>query len=140
MKRSRAAVLAEVLVGTCRSMREQRRACEVWTLNIGHGQCHVNGPLALLHRLGVVRAAKAHQPGALQLPCGEWKQLSQSTAQLEKWLAIADDVGELGSPPRTCQEWVDMHKQVYASIARHNAQGLSGRRLFREFAPAPREI
>ena len=129
VKRSRAAMLAESLAGTFRTMCEQKQTCEVWNLNIGHGQCHVNGPVALLHRLGIVRAAKAHQPRALQLPSGKkWKQLCLSTDQLRKWIAIADDVGELGSPPRTCREWVDMHRRVHDSIVQHQAKGLSGRR------------
>ena len=134
VERSRSAMLAEVVAGTFRVMCEQKQKCEAWPLNIGHGQCHVNGPLALMHRLGLVRAAKAHEPGALQTPSGLWKHLTQKTRQLDKWIAIADEVGELGSPPRTCQRWIDMHKQVRASIVKHKARGLSGRRSVSEYA------
>ena len=130
VKRRRAAMLVEALAGTFRIMCEQKQKCEVWTLNIGHGQCHVNGPLALLHRLGLLRAAKAHHHGALQTPSGKWKRLTQSTGQMDKWIAIADEVGELGSAPRTCKKWVSMHKQVRDSIVKHKARGLSGRQWF----------
>ena len=101
---------------------------DLWTLNLGHNQCHVNGPVMLLNRLGLIKAANEDKPGALLTAGGLWKQLTPEAgrAQLERWIAMADEVGELGSPT-TCREWIDMHIEVHDAIVRHKVRGLQGR-------------
>ena len=129
VKRDRAASLASALAACFRSMCAEKS--EVWTLNVGYQQCHVSGPLPLLHHLGLLRSARQGQPRALQLASKNWKRLlptSSSRAQLEKWIAVADEVGELGSP-RTCREWVDAHVRVHNIIVKHKVRGLRGRCL-----------
>ena len=127
VKRDRSTMLASALTSTFCAMRKHQ--CPAWTLNVGHQQCHVSGPMALFQRLGLAKSAKAHQPGALHTAYGKWKRLlpSAGKVQLEKWIAMADEVGELGSPPRTCREWIDLHVKVHDIVVKHKVRGLRGR-------------
>ena len=128
VKRDRASTLAACLISCFRTMCSDK--CAVWILNVGHQQCHVSGPLALFKHLGLLRNGKPGQPGAVLTAYQKWKQLLPAKAakvQLAKWIAVADDVGELRSPC-SCREWIDMHMWVHDIIVKNKVRGLRGRR------------
>ena len=124
----RTALLALALNATFRSMCRDD-VCQAWICNVGHQQSHVSGPVPLYYRLGMLASSSKNEPGAVQVRDGKWKRLLPSAsayAQLDKWVALADAVGESESP-RTCRQWIDQHVDLHNIVVKHKLRGLRGR-------------
>ena len=50
----------------------------------------------------------------------------RDTVQLDKWVAVADSVGEIASP-NTCKDWVEARKKVHDTIVKHKVRGFLGK-------------
>ena len=122
-KRARARALAVALRSAFEAMRMDK--CREWVLNVGHQQGHVSGPLALYHRLGLLKSAPEGTRGAVSLAYGKWKRFQMILEELEKWIEMADEVGELGAP-RTCKEWIAACSQLHDVVVKHKVKGMSG--------------
>ena len=123
----RVALLALALDATFRAMCRDE-SCDAWICNVGFQQSHVSGPVPLFHHLGMLASASKDEPGAVKVRNGKWKRLTCANAhvQLEKWVALADEVGHRAAP-RTCRQWVDEHVLLHNTVVRHKVRGLRNR-------------
>ena len=125
----RVALLAFALEATFRTMCRDTR-CQPWICNVGHQQTHVNGPVPLYYRLGMLASSSKNERGSVQVRNEKWKKLSpaKAHAELERWAALADEVGQRAAP-RTCREWIDEHVRLHNIVVKHKLRGLRSRLL-----------
>lgn len=103
-----------------------------WTSSLGRNISHVNGPVAVLLRLGVLRNVKESKLKSkhvvLKLGASKSKQLrrlcqgiaenAQALVKLERCVRFADDA-RISKAPETCADWVRVFGSLDAICNQH---------------------
>ena len=98
-----------------------------WVASLGRYTSHVTGPLATLNRLGVVCKAPKKHTGHRVVRLGQQLKVIQSGDRATRatlmrlccWVRFADDVESVIRTPRTCADWVDLHRQISQICTTH---------------------
>lgn len=132
---SRARVLLRVLKHTCQKMDGVDE--HLWTSSLGQNISHVNGPIAVLLRLGVLKNVRksvlkskqvvksncflklgASKSKQLRRLCEGLAENAQALAKLRRYVRFADDA-HIGQAPKTCADWVRVFGSLDAKCEEH---------------------
>lgn len=122
---------ARILVKALQSMCRQMHGCDdsVWNESLGKNISHVNGPLATLSRLGILKKVqqrrsrvrsvlKLGKMGTLRRLCSGVLEMASAKAKVLRWVKLASECHV--DAPRTCQAWVAEHGKANAIFENHS--------------------
>ena len=127
---SRARALLRMLKYVCQKMDGVEE--HGWAASLGRNISHVNGPIAVLLRLGVLKnvqkpkqAAKGQhflklglQKSVRRRLCKGWSEKATALSKISTMVRLADDV-HVSHAPRTCADWVRAFGSLDAKFQEH---------------------
>ena len=114
----RAKLLLDALCDTCYDMDGVDD--DDWVASLGKSISHASGPLATLHRLGILKKTGLKRGQALHLGkkqkqlrrvCSGVRERAAAKAKLLRWVELSQSLPETIAP-RTCQNWVEEHARL----------------------------
>lgn len=121
----RAKLLLDALCDMCHGMDGVDD--KYWSESLGKSISHVNGPLATLHRLGVLKKQNLKRGRVLHLGknnqqlrrvCSGVRERAAARAKLLRWVKLSQSLPEV-TGPRTGAQWVSEYRRLDAAFQKH---------------------